>query len=412
MKKEIYIWGSLLLLSVLSGLLYYNTVLVDTQAYVPSVYYLQGKSLGQDDIVRVTVSYAFKRPGEILVAALLEPLVGVRQAYSLINMFLYIATTFLFYVYLKRFFSGEEKQKQNEEEKERSERLAYLGAVLYAVSLPLILYATRVLVDVAGYLTILLGLLLIEFVKEKKWQWHVLLGIVLGFFLLVRDPVVILFPYYFFVLMKQKNQTIFPKAGKFVSVAGVALLPEIIFTKIAGVGSILDGKAAAITAGKYSLMGWLKFAIVHLAAFHLAYFFAVLGWKKEKEEKEEKKETEEQQEQKQQRIFFYKAYGISAVLYLVGIQLVALTSPRFTMVLFPVILPLAAIGILSLAEKMQTKIALNKTMLCCILLYAIISFLGAWLYPSRTLILEDAGGNAVIHAVIEEVKMKLTVLFT
>ncbi|MBI5073051.1 glycosyltransferase family 39 protein [Candidatus Woesearchaeota archaeon] len=404
MKKEVYVWGSLLLLSVLGGLLYYNTVLVDTQAYVLSVYYLEGNSLGQDDIVRVIASYAFKRPVEILVAAMLEPLVGVRQAYSLINMLLYIATTFLFYVYLKRFFRKEEEQKQNQQEKERAEQLAYLGAVLYAVSLPLILYATRVLVDVVGYLTILLGLLLIEYVKEKKWQWHLLLGIVLGFFLLVRDPVVILFPYYFFVLMKQKGKNVIEKTGRFLSVAAVALLPEIIFTKLAGVGTVLSGKAAAITAGKYSLMGWFKFTIVHLAAFHVAYLFAMFGWKKETEN-----EKEHRTENNKQRLFFYKAYGISAVLYLVGIQLVALTSPRFTMVLFPVILPLAAIGILSLAEKMQDKIAGHKTILCCILLYAAISFIGAWLYPSRTLILEDAGGNAVIQAVIEGVKIKLAV---
>ena len=200
--------------------------------------------------------------------------------------------------------------------------------------------------------------------------------------------------------MKQKGQRIIQKGGKFISVVLIALLPEIIFTKLARVGTVLSGKAAAITSGKYSLMGWLKFLIVHFAAFHVAYVFAWFGWKKE------------QEAEKQQRIFFYKAYGISALLYLFGIQLVALTSPRFTMVLFPVILPLAAVGILSLAEKMQTKIAVDKTILCCILIYAMISFLGAWLYPSRTLILEDAGGNAVVQAVIEEVKIKVAVLFS
>ncbi len=391
MKKEVYILGSLLLLSMLGGLLYYNTVLVDTQAYVPSVYYLQGKTLGQEDIVRVTASYAFKRPVEILVVVVLEPLIGVRQAYSLINLFLYITTTFLFYVYLKKFFASE---------RERAEQFAYVGAVLYAVSLPLILYATRVLVDIAGYLTILLGLFLIDYVKEKRWQWHVLLGVVLGFFLLIRDPVVILFPYYFLVLITKKDQNILQKAAKFILVTFAAILPEMMFTKIAGVGNVLSGKGAAITAGKYSIMGWLKFIIVHLAAFHIAYVFAWLGWKSEKDTS---------------RKFFYGAYGISALVYLIGIQLVALTSPRFTMVLFPVILPLAAVGILSLAEKaekIKTKIAVHKTLLCCILLYAIISFLGAWLYPSRTLILEDAGANAVIYAVIEEVKMKVAVLFS
>ena len=403
MKKEVYLLGSLLFLSLLGGLLYYNTVLVDTQAYVPSVYYLQGKSLGQEDIVRVTASYAFKRPVEIFVASFLEPFVGVRQAYSILNMILYIVTTLLFYYYLKKFFKKEETA--------RREQLAYIGAVLYALSLPLILYATRVLVDVAGYLTILLGLFLIDWIFEKKeikCYHHCLAGFSIGVFLLVRDSVVILIPYYGLLLLD--NLKILNQINKIKSVlkafivvicfAFCLLMPEIVFIWYYNVGSVLSGKAAAITVGKYSFLGWLKFLIVHFAAFHIAYFFAYLGLKKEYDNKNDNKRKK-----------FYIGYGIFALVYLIGIQLVALTSPRFSMVLFPVILPLAAMGILSLAEKMQTKIAVHKTILCCIFFYAIISFLGAWLYPSRTLILEDAGGNTVLYAVWDEIKRKIEVFF-
>ncbi|MEK6867779.1 MAG: hypothetical protein AABX98_03060, partial [Nanoarchaeota archaeon] len=105
----------------------------------------------------------------------------------------------------------------------------------------------------------------------------------------------------------------------------------------------------------------------------------------------------------------YVLYGICGLVYIIGIQLVALTSPRFTMVLFPILLPLAAIGIFTIAEKWKNIWAMHKTIICCLLFYAIISFLGALLYPSRTLILEDAGGNAVINAVLQEIKLKLGV---
>lgn len=391
MRTGYYIW-SLLLLSVLSGLLYYNTVLVDTQAYVPSTYYMQGKVLGDDDTERVLESYAFKRPVEIMAAAVLEPFVGVRQAYSLLNLIIFAATTILFYYYLKKFF----------QQHEQKEDLAYVGAALYAVSLPLILYATRVLVDVAGYATIILGLFLIEKIFEKKeirWYHSCLVGFTLGLFLLVRDSVVILIPYfgvrylYYLYIKKELNiQNSWKAISVLLPFAIFLLIPEFFFMWYYNVGSVLSGKAAAITAGKYSVMGWLKFIIVHGAAFHIAYILAYIGWK---------------QEQSKERRIFYLLYGLCAITYLIGIQLVALTSPRFSMVMFPVLLPLAVLGIISLAEKWKSMWAMHKTIICCILLYAIISFVGAWLYPSRTLILEDAGGNAVINAVLEEIKIKI-----
>ena len=269
--KTTYCLLSLIFLSILSGLLYYNTVLVDTQAYVPSTYYMQGKVLGDDDTERFLQSYAFKRPAEIMAAALLEQLVGVRHAYSLLNMLILTATTILFYYWLKKFFKNHEQR----------EMLAYIGAVLYAVSLPLMLYATRVLVDAAGYLTIVLGLWVIEYVFEKKeikWYHSCVVGLMLGAFLLVRDSIVILIPYfalrYLYHLHTNKElnkENMWKACAVLFSFASILLIPELLFTWYYNVGSVLSGKAAAITAGKYSLLGWLKFIIVHGAAFHLPY---------------------------------------------------------------------------------------------------------------------------------------------
>ncbi len=189
MKTRVYAFLSLLFLSILCGFMYYNNVLVDTQAYVPSVYYLQGVELLSEDVERVTGSYAFKRPIEIAFAAVFEPFVGVRQAYSVLNIIIYCATTLLFWYFTKQLFV----------QHERKELIAYISAVIYATSLPLILYATRVLVDVAAYLTLLIGLLVIAFILEKenvRWYHHLLLSMLFGVFLLVRDAVVILYPYY------------------------------------------------------------------------------------------------------------------------------------------------------------------------------------------------------------------------
>ncbi len=166
------------------------------------------------------------------------------------------------------------------------------------------------------------------------------------------------------------------------------------------VGFLLSGKEAAITAGKYSFYGWLKFLLVHIAAFHIAYLFAYFGIRQETDSK---------------RKLFYWLYGFCAAGYLISIQLIALTSPRFSMVLFPVIIPLASIGILMISSKVHEKynaISPVTIMLCCLLFYAILSFIGAWLYPGRMLIAEDAGGNTLIAAVFNELKYKLATVFS
>src|SRR3989338_928756 len=285
MKTETYCILSLIFLTLISGSMYYNTVLVDTQAYVPSVYYLQGKQLQDDDVERATQSYAFKRPVEIVAVALMEPLFGIRQSYSILNMLLFIGATIFTFYYTKKIFKNTED----------ASFIGYITAILFATALPVILYATRVLVDVAGYVTILVGLFAIDAVLQKQekqqdaWYLHAAVWIMLGCFLLVRDAVIILFPYYMLQIVwrsysreKQLGKTIIKTVQTAWPVIFV-ILPELLFMWYFDVGFLLTGKGAAITAGKYSMMGWLKFIIVHGAAFHIAYILAYVGWKQEQD---------------------------------------------------------------------------------------------------------------------------------
>ncbi len=396
MRTEIYCILSLILLAILSGLMYYNTVLVDTQAYVPSVYYLQGKELQDDDEERVKDSYAFKRPVEILLVTFLEPALGVRHGYSLLNLILLTLTTIVVYYYVRRLFA----------EKEQAALIGYISAILFATALPLILYATRVLIDVAGYLTVIVSLFAIDWVLKKeeageaRWYHHGTVWLVLGFFLLVRDPVIILFPYYCFGVIWKCWEQNNPFKKRLLDCANIlwpvifAIIPELFFMWYFNVSFLLAGKSAAITAGKYSMLGWLKFLIVHLAAFHVAYFFALIGLKNEQEKK---------------RKLFYMLYFFSALIYLVGIQLVALTSPRFSMILFPVVLSAAAYGIVIVAQKLHDtfpRLSVVAIILFLLVANAAFSFFGAWIYPANTLIPEDAGVLIVLEAVMKEVTIK------
>jgi hypothetical protein len=394
MKTENYIILSLILLSLLGAAMNYNMVLVDTQAYVPSVYFLQDKPLWDEDMDRVLLSYAFKRPVEIAIASFVEPFVGVRQAYAMINVLLYMITSIITYYYMKRLFANQKN----------GETIAYIAALLFTMSLPLIIYASRVLVDVAGYLALIIGLWIIDMRLEKEhitWKDHLTISIMIGFFMLVRDAVVILYPYYAlkYLLRNGINIEYIKKKGVDLWPLIFTLLPQWMFITYFNVGSILAGKGVMITAGKYSLLGWIKFIIVHAAAFHIAWIFAMITFVLDKDKK---------------RRFFYTVYLISSFTYLIGIQLVALTSPRFSMVLFPAVLAAAAYGIVKSATKtaifFEKKISPTTIIFSICLIYILISFLGAWLYPEHGLITEDAGGDVVINAVINEIKIKMGAL--
>ena len=376
-----YLLLSLVLLAVLGSSMYYNTVLVDSQSYVLSTYYMQGKTLLPEDEGRVLSSYTFTRPFLIVLASVLEPVVGIRQAFSVLNFLFYIGSTFLVFYYCKRKYSNE--------------TIAYIAAVLYATSLPIIVYGTRILSDVSGYFFLILGLYCIDvFIEKNTWISHLIIIIYVSISLLVREYCIILIPYYFLSLFITKQWSFdsltksIKKNIKYCVLLVFVPLPLIIFSKIFHTLLFFSNKAATFSYDKLSFLGFVKFILVIFFSFHILWFLSVYALKYDKDRKT-----------------YYWILLISIVPLIIGGYLFALLSPRMVFILFPFVVFAAAYTIYTLGKKYETHT--HAFIFTFLLIYALLSFCGAWLYPAHTMIAEDAGGNVILHALINEIQQKI-----
>lgn len=391
MKNVLYCMISLFLISVLGSSLYFNTVLVDSQAYTLSVYYLQEKTLLQEDNERVLASYAFSRPLSLFVVALLEPVLGVRLGFSLFNLFLYTLSAILVYYYFTRLYENK--------------IVGFIAGILYAFSLPLLIYGTRVMSDITGYLFLIAGILLIDRGLQKNTLTnHLLINAYIGISLLAREYCLILIPYYFLSALFKKKEDFFALRQRIKETLGKVLssilipVPSIIFSKFYHSIYFFSDKVATFSKQKITMLGFAKFFLILLSSFHIGWFFAFIGLRADNNES---------------RRIKYLIFAISALPLVIGGYLFALFSPRMVFIFFPLVIGAAAYGIYSVGTVLGERYKKSSVsiIIAFLLLYGIISYLGAWLYPAHNIIAEDAGGDIVIQALMGEIKLKVGGLF-
>lgn len=393
-RKTVFLYGSLVLLSILASLLYFATPLVDSGAYLTATYYFQGKTLQPFDEQRLLGSYAFQRPATSLLTVFVEPLLGARVGFTLLNVFFIIVSTWLVYVYFSRFF--------------KDQLLGYLSAVLYVTSLPLILYGPMLLSDVSGYLVIILGLLLIDWhLQRNRWIDHVLINLEIGLFLLVREYALVLYPYYILHVCFKKMQesgitgqsflddikNVWKRFPHLLTVV-VSFLPTWLYAKLFSTGTFFTGKSSALSAGKLTLLGMLRVVLLFLASFHLLIFFSIFGFLKDINAR---------------RRFFYIVIFISTFPLVLAGHFLAFLSPRMIFIMFPLLVSSGAYGMYCFSLWLQKKyfISVSWSLTICVFCYAIISYVGAWLYPSHVELPEDSGAVAIMQEVWQSVLLKL-----
>lgn len=393
-RKLFFFYGSLILLSALASLLYFATPLVDSGAYLTTTYYFQGKSLNAYDEQRLLESYAFQRPMTSLLAVLIEPIFGGRIGFALLNVIFIIASTLLVCVYFSHFF--------------KNQLLGYLSALLYVTSLPLILYGPMLLSDVSGYLIIIIGLLLIDrHLQRNRWVDHILINLEIGFFLLFREYALVLYPYYllqfFFMKMQEKGitlalfiddvKTVQNKLPRLLTVF-VSFFPTWLYAHLFSTGTFFTGKSSALSAGKLTLLGMLRVILLFLASFHVLILFSIFGFLKDKDT---------------QRRFFYVTVFISTLPLVLAGHFLAFLSPRMIFIMFPLLVSSGAYGIhcFSLWLREKYSISVSRSLTVCILCYALVSYLGAWLYPSHVELPEDSGATTILREVWQSVLLKL-----
>ncbi len=387
MKSILYCIISIILISIISSSLYFNAVLVDSQAYTLSVYYLQEKPLLAEDNERVLASYAFSRPLSLFVVAFLEPVLGVRLGFSLLNLFLYALSALLVFYYFTKLYENE--------------IVGFIAGILYATSLPLLIYGTRIMSDITGYLFLIGGFILVDRgIQRNTFANHLLINGYIGISLLAREYCLILIPYYFLSVLFKKKEDFFTLRQRIKETMGKLLssilipVPSILFSKFYHSIYFFSNKVATFSRQKITVLGLTKFFLILFSSFHIGWFFAFIGLRADSNES---------------RRIKYFILAISAMPLVIGGYLFALFSPRMVFIFFPIVVGAAAYGIYSLGTIMEKQYNLRSIsiIIAFLVLYGVISYLGAWLYPAHSLIAEDAGGNTVIQAIFDEIKLKV-----
>ncbi len=387
MKSILYCIISIILISVIGSSLYFNAVLVDSQAYTLSVYYLQEKQLLAEDNERVLASYAFSRPLSLFVVALLEPVLGVRLGFSLLNLSLYALSALLVFYYFTKLYENE--------------TVGFIAGILYASSLPLLVYGARIMSDITGYIFLIGGLIIIDRgLQRNTFANHLLINAYIGISLLAREYCLTLIPYYFLSALFKKKADFFVLRQKIKEAMGKLLssilipIPSILFSKFYHSIYFFSSKVATFSKQKITVFGFAKFFLILFSSFHIGWFFAFIGLGADDNE---------------WRRIKYLILAISAMPLVIGGYLFALFSPRMVFIFFPIVVGAAAYGIYFIGTVIGERYnkSSSSIIIALLMFYAAISFLGAWLYPAHNLIAEDAGGNTVIQAIFDEIKLKL-----
>lgn len=399
MRKDMFIYASLFLLCMLGSFFAFNVPLVDTGAYIHSLHYFQDTSLNDYDLKRVLSSYVIRRPLGILFAIPLVPLFGTRMSLSLINALFYVLGTFLVYIYFTQFFG--------------KKILGYLSALLYCTSLPIILYSTMNISETPVYFFLLLGMWIIDVqLKKNTWLSHVWINLTIGLFVLSKEYIFVLYPYYVlmhvFRVTREKGfssenivldlRKMWKRLPRFVTLP-LSLLPTFLFAKISGTGYFFEGKASKFGLERLSVLGLLRLVLVTVGSFHIGVFTALSGVFLDKDAR---------------RRFFYVVVFISCLPLILGAHFLAFLSPRMVFVLFPIVVSSSAYALFRFSEYLCKKGYFNSVQIplaLSVFSYAVISYIGAWFYPSHFELPENASAGAIFQVTLDSIMSKLGAIF-
>jgi hypothetical protein len=276
-----------------------------------------------------------------------------------------------------------------------SEIMGILSAVIYTASIVPIVWGSRVLTDMSGYLFLILSIYIIERYKNLPLlKRYTLYTCVIALSILTRDHLMLLLIYLgITVLIDTRFQVVrqIKHYLMFIASAIISLLPSYLWKsyiqiRSAGVWS------RVFTTSLFSFRGLLTFIFRSLISFHFLWVFTIIGlFDKDKE----------------RRLVYLKIF-LSIIPYILLSFLVSLYTPRYTFALFPLVIPAAVYGIIVTAQYFSLKIGIRWVWLVIIAvaLYAAFSFFGATLYPSEYVGWQRLQIGGVIELAIEEFKRK------
>ncbi|MFC1690821.1 ArnT family glycosyltransferase [Nanoarchaeota archaeon] len=353
----------LILLPILLAPMFFGYEMFDSKFMTQTAYFIQGNpveyDIGRGGPQELTSPIAV-RMFVPLLSVPLAPLFGMEIAFAIVGVLFWILGGLATYYFFRKFFEDE--------------KLGLYTAIMFAISMPSIVWGPMVATDMGGYFFLIFGILIIEkYAREYTYKSYSIMGVVLALAILTRDHLLLLLIYLGLTVLFDKGIRIKEYIGdipKFLIAILIALLPYWLWKKafniISGSNWLMSYITQSLGPGGIS-----TFIFRTALTFHylwVIFFISIVKlYKKLSKYKKE----------------FIIKNSLSIIPYVLFSYIIANYSPRYAFALFPLVLPFATyqMHLWSMSLQKKTKINYRYFMLGFIILYGVISIIGASMYP-------------------------------
>lgn len=314
----------------------------DSGTYVSAMNYI----IGEEEVL--THEKRMIRPVTLVLAAPLSSLIGVIDALALINAVFWIATSLLLYHFSYGLLNDR--------------RLALYPALMFTTSTTMLEYGTAVLTDSGGYFFTLLTFYILHLYRDSEdMRTYVMLGVILTIGALTREQVIPFFFIYLFIYEYLSGNKRWKRIFYITALVGFLVMGYYILADIDPFTAYISGKTHAKNFSQSAIEVWgpTVFIKTVLGAFAFFPLLAIFGIYHEKN---------------RENHIRYLAMFLAVFFVLV---IWPINDYRFTFLLFPIVFPLASLGMkvfylklckLSIFSKLDIKVYKALT----IVVYAIL----------------------------------------
>jgi len=298
----------------------------DTQGYLETIKWFKDRS-GE------TVSVRIQRPLQIFFILLFEPILGITPAFILTNCIFYILSIPFFFSFSKKLL--------------KDENLAFISTFLFISSFCVLYWGLALLTDMLVWFLMAVGFDLLIDIKENWKPTDVYkLSFVVGIGLLNKESIIslaFLLIFLFFSKFIYKQSDKFKKTIRLLPPLILMILPfiivQLLMYRYFGPEYTFFGTRLRHAVSEVQGQLWYL-PITFLIGFNVLIIFYLFGIKSFI---------------KNNSMFNKKEYLISLVLTLIPVVVFETYSPRLSFLIFPLVIPVAAVGLKNLLKSFRTK---------------------------------------------------------
>jgi hypothetical protein len=319
-KKEKIHYAVIAIFFIFSSLVMWGATYSDSRTYAGTTNYL----FGYEDALRY--EHRMIRPVTLFLAGPLVPLLGMVNSFAIVNVVFGILAAVLLYKFVLKFY--------------RKPKLAFYSALLFATSIPVLVYGSAVATEMpAFFATILVIYLVYEMKANITYKGMAAYALLLSFCILIRETSLFILPIYF-ILSRHSEKRVLLKGTLAIALAFALTAGYYVAYNVNPLSAFKAVDNLGLTYDNTEFYS-PKAAILSFMGFGFLPLFAFLGFVLDNDRK---------------RLINY--YAMFAAF------LPLLAWPAFdikiTFTVFPLIMTLSALGIDKFAQQISKKPLFSK----------------------------------------------------